>query len=66
VYAGQILRAGVASLVLASLSATSDRGYNTIGTRGINIPGDFGGHLLILEAGAPGEFITRLNQFLSV
>ena len=30
---------------------TYDRGYNAIGTRGINIPGDFGGRLLITVDG---------------
>ena len=30
---------------------TSDRGYNSIGTRGMNIPGDFGGRLLITVDG---------------
>ena len=30
---------------------TSDRGYNAIGMRGINVPGDFGGRLLITVDG---------------
>ena len=30
---------------------SSDRGYNTIGTRGVNIPGDFGGRLLVTVDG---------------